>query len=170
MHYHKAIKKVHSVFKGIVSHLAELTGTSEEWWRSHGRPPSTFNQQNSGKAWSNIEKYLEGIALYEEAAKGAGVMLSAEIHQMIRCRYTDCGRIDQRALVNAVIKESSEAAAAANKKDFNEMTPEELQTAHDEAIEARDAHQKNLDAIDEIMRTRSEKRDIESRYIYSGVN
>lgn len=150
----KVIKTVHEAYRGISSRLAELTGTSPEWWRSHGRAPSTFNEQNTGKKWQPVEDYVKAIDLYEEAFGGAGIMLSEEINQMIRCRYSRCEKVAQAALVNSMIKESSEAVLEVNKRPFEQMNTMELETARNEVAQALEASKRALDVLDRMINER----------------
>lgn len=170
MQYWSFIKKIHVAYKGIVGNLARLTGLSEEWWNSHGRPASTFNQHNTGKKWQPIEVMAEACDLYEEAAAGAGVALAFEFYQAVKAKYCRRATVDQREITNGLIKESGEAAAAVNCKDFNEMSGDDLEHAKTQIKEAMEANQKALDSIAEVEKRRGQKREIESRYIYGSVN
>jgi hypothetical protein len=171
MQYWRFIKRIHQTYKGIVGQLAALTGLSEEAWHMHGRPFSTFNQQNSGKRWKPIELMLEACDLYEEAAPGAGVTLAFEFYQAVKAKHCRVEKIDQRKLTNDLIKESAEATQAINCKDFNEMNQFDLDHAKTQFSEAIAANQSALDSINEVEKKRSQnQQEFMPRHNYAPVN
>jgi ATP-dependent Clp protease ATP-binding subunit ClpA len=171
MQYWRFIKRIHTTYKGIVARLTELSGLTDEAWHMHGRPFSTFNQQNSGKRWKPIELMIEACDLYEEAAPGAGVSLAFEFYQMVKAKYCRVEKVSQRDVTNEVIKESAEAAQAINCKDFNEMNQFDLDHAKTQFSEAIAANQKALDAIAEVEKRRAQNhQEYHPRHNYAPVN
>jgi hypothetical protein len=173
--YYKIIKKIHTTFKGIVSRLAELTETSEEWWNSHGRAPSTFNAHGTGKKCRQVEEILELAGLYEQAAKGAGVMLMDELALLVRSQHcSDVPRIDGRKMANDLLKESTEAVLVLNCDDLQGKSLPELEEIRRELSESTAAHKASLEHLDKYIAKRRERREAETAFrnpLYgAGVN
>jgi hypothetical protein len=160
----KAIKTVHTHFKGIAGRLAELTGTTAEWWNSHGRPPSTFSEQNTGKKWKPLEDYAEAIGLYEQANKGAGLMLHDQLGVMFAAAYSqDCPQINGQEIANKLMKEFSEACTKIN-TDLHGKNLAELEEIQREMVESQEEHRKHIEDLARYINDRRERREAQSAY------
>lgn len=146
--------------------MAELTGTTAEWWRSHGRPPSTFNEQNTGKKWQPIEVFIEAIGLYEQAEKGSGVMLAEQLALAIRAQYcSDVPDIDAAQMANRILKEASEAVVKLNCGQLSERNLVELAEIREELAQSLHAHKSGLEDLDRYIADRQSRREAYGTYI-----
>lgn len=158
--YWQSIKRVHDAFKGITARLGELTDTGYQIWQARGIAPSTFNQESYGKKTAQIENYLELIDLYEQADKGAGVMLSEEITALVCHKYgVKCFDVEQRDLVNDATTEAAEAVVKLNSKDFSKMSLNDLEETRVEVAQAAQKFKEALSILDSLI---AEKKEIKS--------
>lgn len=163
--YYKVIKNVYEAFPGLPGKLAELTETSAEWWRSHGRPPETFNAHGTGKKLRQIEDILELVGLYEQAHKGAGMMLIEQLSFFVRAQYCDeTPKIDGQALANQICKESTEAFLKVN-TSLEQKTIPELEEIREEVRQSHDVHKNALEDLDRYICDRRARRDSYNTYI-----
>jgi len=117
--HHQIIKKVLEKYRGLAARLAEITELSAEWWSSHGRVPRSINPMSSGNKLAQVEDYYQLIALYETAAKGAGVMLSEEIAADIRFKYLPQDSGDEQSLKRSILREATEVVLEMDSCDFD---------------------------------------------------
>jgi hypothetical protein len=164
MMYWKIIRNVYDAFHGLPVRLAELTGLSPQWHQSHGRPPETFNEHGTGKPIREVEDMLKIVGLWEQAHKGAGVMLIEQLALAVRTQHcSEVPRIDGRELANKICKESTEAFLKVN-TDLATKSVAELEEIRDEVRQSHDVHRESLEDLDKYIADRKERREAQSAF------
>jgi hypothetical protein len=170
MMYWKIIRNVYDAFHGLPTRLAELTGLSPQWHQSHGRPPETFNEHGTGKPIREVEDMLKIVGLWEQAHKGAGVMLIEQLALAVRTQHcNDVPRINGRELANRICEESTEAFLKVN-TDLETKSIAELEEIREEVRQSHDVHKESLGDLDKYIADRKERREAQAAFgnpIYS---
>lgn len=162
MFVYEIIRQVQDANRGICERIAERTLKAKQWWNSHAHELSSLNPLSHGKK-SPADHYVDYCQLYEDAAPGAGLMLSELIADELRSRFTLTNPVlSQRQIRQDVLKEATEALHALDDIDFEEATLNKLNAIRIEVQQMVDKGMQTVGSLTTLIKQR-ETRQIAER-------
>lgn len=124
-------------YRGLPERLHSRNGKSAEWYRSHGRRPRTEDPMANGNV-SEVEHFMRYVRKYEDAAAGAGRMLSHSVYVALEAEFCGECNCDQSELECEVIDETADVQKWLARFDIDSASRRDLVQFIDECKQAED--------------------------------
>jgi hypothetical protein len=134
---YEIVHLVQQTYRGLPVKLSRITGTSDQWHRSHGYAPASDDSNTNGNK-SGVDAFMTQCEQYEAGEPGAGRMLSDKVHNELSQRFAekDLFTTTQSDLHINIIDETCDVEKWLAKFNIDIATKNELLTFENECAEA----------------------------------